>query len=119
VTATNAISGQGVGGVGPSTTPAIALREGIRTAEVSSFAYSLPGKPHQLRRISTKKTDSTNAEIILAWYPLTDTGGVPLTGYKLYAYHVLTQTTALAYDGTNKPETLQADIKLLKLDNDY
>jgi hypothetical protein len=58
-------------------------------------------------------TDVTNAEIVLAWYPLTETGGVPLTGYKLYALHVLTSTTTLVYDGTNKPETLQAEVKLL------
>jgi hypothetical protein len=73
---------------------------------VSSFAYSLPGKPTAPRRISTAKTDTTNAEIVLAWYALTDTGGVPLTGYKLYATHVLTSVTTVVYDGTNKPETL-------------
>lgn len=86
---------------------------------MSSYAYSLPGKPHSPRRISTAATDATTAEIVLAWYALTDTGGVPLTGYKLYSIHVDTAVTTLVYDGTDKPETLQTTVSGLTIDNDY
>ena len=51
-----------------------------------------------------------------------DTGGVPLTGYKLY--QVLEgaggpSAPVLAYDGTGAPEVLQTTLTGLNLDDDY
>ena len=35
-----------------------------------------------------------------------ETGGIPLTGYKLYAKLASTGVETLVYDGTDKPEVL-------------
>ena len=45
-----------------------------------------------------------------------DTGGVPLTGYKLYQVQVSTNITTLAYDGTNVPNVLSTTVTGLVLD---
>ena len=52
---------------------------------------------------SEKEIGDMTASITLAWNPLIDTGGVPLTGYKLYAVDEA-QTETLVYDGTDSPE---------------
>jgi hypothetical protein len=48
-----------------------------------------------------------------------ETGGVPLTGYKLYAKLVSTDAETLVYDGTDKPEILSTIVDNLVLDQDY
>ena len=97
VTATNAIGG-----------------EGANSTEVSAYAHSVPGKPY-----SPYRTDTTASSITLAWYPLTDTGGVPLTGYKLYATLVSSGVESTVYDGTGAPEILTKTITGLTADVDY
>ena len=52
---------------------------------------------------SEKEIGDMTASITLAWNPLIDTGGVPLTGYKLYAVDEA-QTETFVYDGTDSPE---------------
>jgi len=84
VTATNAIVG-----------------ESTNSTVVRAYAHSVPGKPYPPYR-----TGTTAEGVTLAWYPLTDTGGVPLTGYKLYATLVSTGVVSVVYDGTGAPEIL-------------
>jgi len=60
------------------------IGEGELSAEVQSFAQSVPSKPLAPYRISSAQTSPSEAEITLGWYPIVDSGGVPLTGYKLY-----------------------------------
>ncbi len=48
-----------------------------------------------------------------------ETGGVPLTGYKLYMVHSGTGVQTLAYDGTNNVAQLEVTLTSLELDVDY
>ena len=48
-----------------------------------------------------------------------DTGGVPLTGYKLYQLKDGEIEAFLAFDGTDQPEILQTTLSGLDLDTDY
>ena len=48
-----------------------------------------------------------------------ETGGVPLSGYKLYALNIGDNVESLAYDGTDHPEITQVTISALALDQDY
>lgn len=79
----------------------------------------IPGTPEVPYSISQVKTGTTTASITVGWYALLDTGGVPLTGYKLYMTRVSTSTTTTAYDGTDQPAVLQTTITGLVLDEDY
>jgi hypothetical protein len=76
---------------------------------------SLPGAPNAPYMTASVEATSTTANITLAWNPLMNTGGVPLTGYKLYQLSVSTGTTTLAYDGTNQPAVLTALVAGLTL----
>lgn len=80
---------------------------------------SLPSAPRKPYLISSVKSGATTADVTLGWKPLLDTGGVPLTGYKLYQKRLSDSSTSLAYDGSNSPEILQAVISGLELDEDY
>ena len=73
---------------------------------MESFAQSLPGKPGPPVRVSSAKVDATTASITLEWSPLIETGGVPLTGYKLYVVDDKDEI-ALVYDGTDEPAVTQ------------
>lgn len=95
------------------------IGEGTLSAEITSIAKDLPGKPEAPWRTTSVKTSATEASITLQWNPLINTGGVALTGYKLYQKHVLTSATTLAYDGTDAPEITTITITNLVLDNDY
>jgi hypothetical protein len=55
----------------------------VKSAEISSYAMSKPGKPCQPDRIFSIK-DGTTAKVTIGWYALIETGGVLLTSYKLY-----------------------------------
>jgi uncharacterized membrane protein YbjE (DUF340 family) len=57
------------------------IGEGTLSSEVSTYAKSLPGIPLAPYLITSSMTTATTASVQLGWYPITDTGGVPLTGY--------------------------------------
>lgn len=58
--------------------------EGDKSAIITSYAKSLPGQPIIPYLSSSTKTSSTTADVTISWYPIVDTGGVPLEGYNLY-----------------------------------
>ena len=60
----------------------------------------MPGKPEQVYRVTSSKTSETTASIELAWYPLIETGGVPITGFKLYSVDE-SNTIVLEFDGSD------------------
>ena len=102
-----------------------AIGESIsNSTEVASFAQSLPGVVDAPIRVSSEVdpddgSGTLTASITLRWSPLFDTGGVPLTGYKLYALHIDTDTTSLVFDGTDRPEITETTVSGLELDADY
>lgn len=57
--------------------------------------------------------------MVVQWTPLTDTGGVALTGYKVYHIDGSTSTTVLGYDGEDLPTTVQVTLAALTLDETY
>lgn len=68
--------------------------------------------------------NGATATLTITWQleELVDTGGVPLTGFKLYSYLTATQTAAAAsavYDGTGVPAVKEAAVSGLTLDTDY
>lgn len=79
-------------------------------------------------RVTSVKVDST-ASVTLRWYQqeVADTGGVPLTGFKLYYYlqagsppSAFDKSAAtLAWDGTDQPEVTEFTVSSLTLDSDY
>ena len=60
------------------------MGEGSLSSEIESYAKSLPGTPLTPYRIDSVKSGASTADLTIGWYSLTETGGVPLTGYKLY-----------------------------------
>ena len=52
---------------------------------IGHSAQSLPGKPEAPVRISSSMLDESNASIQLEWFSVIETGGVPLSGFKLYS----------------------------------
>ena len=61
------------------------IGEGPRSDIVSHFAQAKPVKAEQPYRVQSRLSDDElTAEIELAWYPILETGGVPLTGFLLY-----------------------------------
>lgn len=91
--------------------------EGSFSQEVVARAKALPGRPTAPERLdSVIVADGGGAEtasITLRWYSedVVDTGGVPLTGFKLYYYVQVDETTTadpgtatLAFDGTDLPD---------------
>ena len=80
---------------------------------------SEPGTPGTPYVISSVKTSPTAATLTLGWPALLETGGVPLTGYKLYQKRLSDSVQSLAYDGTSLPSITQATITGLILDEDY
>lgn len=78
--------------------------EGPLSPEISSYAMSLPGQPQAPFLVNSLEVAGTSATVTVGWYALIETGGVPLTGYKLYQMDLSTNTQALAYDGTSMPQ---------------
>jgi titin len=93
--------------------------EGTLSAEFGHYAKSLPGQPEAPTYVSSTEDSVTTASVSLEWTPLTDTGGVPLTGYKVYYIDDSTSTTTLGYDGSGAPETSSCTISSLVLDETY
>ena len=79
------------------------IGEGPLSVEESQYAMSLPGTPDAPMITSSVQSGTFTATINVDWTPLMDTGGVPLTGYKLYMTRVSTNAQTLAYDGTDQP----------------
>lgn len=94
------------------------IGEGELSDVVSHYAQSVPGKPLSPYRVFSEKISETTASITLAWYPLTETGGVPATGFKLYSIDE-DEVTTLEFDGTDLPEILTTVVTDLALDKDY
>jgi hypothetical protein len=86
----------------------------------------LPGTPTIPERVSSVVETDTTASITLRWYSedVVDTGGVPLTGFKLY-YFLSTAGTAdpttatLAFDGTDQPDVTEYTVTGLAADTDF
>ena len=86
--------------------------ESVLSDEVEIIVKSLPSRP--LAPVRTGSViDSGTASISVAWYKeeMYDTGGVPLTGFKLYYIDGADEDTifdsasaTLAFDGTDQPE---------------
>ena len=60
--------------------------EGPMSIEIEARAASFPGQPSAPVRVTSAKVDTLTASVTVKWYPadLIDTGGVSLTGFKLY-----------------------------------
>lgn len=80
---------------------------------------SVPATPFTPSIVSSTKVDASTAQAVIQWYAVVETGGRPLTGYKVYANRVSSGAESLVYDGTDKPEVLTATITGLILDADY
>ena len=86
--------------------------EGPLSAEVYALAASLPGKLGKPERTAAEVV-AGDATVTVRWYQqeLVETGGVPLSGFKLYYYAQITpdlvlgpEAATLAFDGTDMPE---------------
>lgn len=95
------------------------IAEGPLSVLKQTLAMDVPGTPLIPYLIDSQDTSPTDAEVTIGWYPVTDTGGVPLSGYKLYQYTYPSTVPSLVYDGTNQPDILSATISGLVLDSDY
>jgi len=103
--------------------------EGALSTEVTARAASLPGTPGAPERTGSAKVDGTTASVTVRWYQqdVSDTGGVPLTGYKLYYFKQTTDppvtvnlaAATVAWDGTGQPEVTAHTVPGLDLDSDY
>jgi hypothetical protein len=82
---------------------------------------SVPGKLGRPERVSVAVVGA-DASATVRWYQqeLADTGGVPLTGFKLYYYETAVPgTVTLAYNGENFPEVYEFAVAGLTTDTDY
>lgn len=78
------------------------------------YAQTIPSQPDAPMRVTSAETNATHASIDLKWNPVLDTGGVPLTGYKVFH-----GASTLAYDGSTAPQVTTASITALTIDQDY
>jgi len=103
--------------------------EGPLSAEVYARAASLPGKLGQPERTAAVAgAGPGEASVTVRWYQqeLVETGGVALTGFRLYHYEQATPDlllgppdATLAYDGADAPEVTEFTVTGLTLDVDY
>ena len=104
------------------------MGEGPLSAELEARAASLASKPGTPMRVTSAETSGT-ASVTVKWYQqeVQDTGGVPLTGFKLYHFKQSTSPPAaftlaaatLAFDGSDQPEITEHVVTGLDLDADY
>lgn len=78
------------------------------------YAQTIPSQPDAPMRVTSAEINATHASIDLKWNPVLDTGGVPLTGYKVFH-----GASTLAYDGSTAPQVTTASITALTIDQDY
>jgi len=93
--------------------------EGLLSDEISHYAMTKPSAPQTPYIITSIKTGTDTSSATIGWYAVIETGGVPLTGYKLYAKLLATGVETLVYDGTDKPEILSTVVENLVLNQDY
>lgn len=93
--------------------------EGVLSDEISHYAMTKPGAPQKPYIITSVKSGTSTSSATIGWYAVIETGGVPLTGYKLYAKLLSTGVETMVYDGTDKPEVLSTIVGNLVLDQDY
>lgn len=93
--------------------------EGVLSDEIVHYAMSLPAAPQTPYIISSVKSGVNTAAATIGWYAVIETGGIPLTGYKLYARLLSTGVETLVYDGTDMPEVLTTVVNGLILNEDY
>ena len=89
------------------------------SAEISATFADLPNKPLAPYYVSSVKTSSSFADLTIGWTSPSDTGGVPLTGFKLYMTDTITASTGLAYDGSSIPGVQKFTISGLTLGRKY
>ena len=106
------------------------------TYKFTIYAYNLIGQgtlsgsisgtfsdpPEQMKPpfyISSVKTSGSQASITVGWNPVNDSGGVALTGYKLYMIDSTTSSGGMIYDGSNVPGVLQYTATTLVLGRMY
>jgi hypothetical protein len=77
----------------------------------------LPDKPTAPVRVD-EDTDGETASITLEWQAPLNSGGVPLTGFKLYSW-ADSEGEVLQLDATNHPEILSFTVEDLTVDRDY
>ena len=101
--------------------------EGPLSDEVFARAASLPGRLRAPERAAATGL-AAEAQITLRWYQqeLVETGGVPLTGFRLYYFEQVTPdlvlgpgAATLAFDGADSPEITAFTLAGLTLDVDY
>eukprot|EP00744_Colponema_vietnamica_P003777 GILI01005732.1.p1 GENE.GILI01005732.1~~GILI01005732.1.p1 ORF type:complete len:2203 (+),score=253.12 GILI01005732.1:565-6609(+) len=86
-------------------------------ADISVVCAPLPSAPSAPFLLSL-----TNTAISLAWAPPTFSGGILVTGYRLYLSSVVNGQPvgySVVYDGLNQPSTLQATVSPLLTGNTY
>ena len=108
-----------------------AVGEGPLSQEVEARAKALPGQPTVPERLSSVVVNAgagETASITLGWYSedVVDTGGVPLTGFRLYYFEQVDSSTTgspstatLAFDGADLPDVTQHTVEGLVVDTDY
>ena len=92
-----------------------AIGESILSSPISHIAQSSPGQTAAPMRTSSAKTDATAASVSLQWTAPVNTGGVSLTGFKLYSIDQQ-ENIVLQFNGVNQPATLSYTITGLSLD---
>jgi len=58
--------------------------EGPKSLVISEYAKTNPNQPLSPYVVSSTKTSATTCDMTIGWYPVIETGGVYLQGYKLY-----------------------------------
>jgi len=79
----------------------------VAPADISGTFADPPTKPQAPFLVSSTKTSVSTATLTIGWTPVSDTGGVPITGYKLYMLDTVTSSTTTIYDSTASPSTTQ------------
>ncbi len=94
--------------------------EGELSDEIQHLAMSVPDTPQAPTIVSQAQTGPSTASATIQWNAVIKTGGVPLTGYKVYTKRLGdTGAPNEAYDGSGKPGDLTTELSGLALDQDY
>ena len=89
------------------------------SAAISGTFAAVPGKMTPPYYVASAKISATLGSLTLAWNPVSDAGGVSVTGYKLYLIDTVTSSGGVAYDGSSSPATLQYTSAALTLGRKY
>ncbi len=86
---------------------------------VSGTFADVPAKMSAPYYVASSKVSTTVGSLTVGWNTVSDSGGVPVTGYKLYLIDTVTSAGGLAYDGTGIPAVLQYTSATLTLGRKY